>query len=193
MFLRRNEFKRTNRSAKRITISTYPLASKALFTCGPSSQYNRGRRAVRDKWVFGIVTTQYSPARGYFQVVERRDAATLLPIIQRCVLPGTEVHTDDWGAYRRLGGLPNVGIHRVVVHAHNFVDPHTGVHIQEAESSWNQLKLGQKRRKGIRREDLQAYLDEKMWRQWRGGHHNETMRNFLAIIPLQYPTDTPVL
>ena len=42
------------------------------------SQNNRGRRAERDVWVFGIVTTEYTPCRGYFQVVKRRDAATTL-------------------------------------------------------------------------------------------------------------------
>ena len=106
-------------------------------------------------WI-GIITTEYSPARGYFKVVGRRNAATLLPIINRCVLPGSEIHTDDWGAYRRLLQLPNVRRHRVVLHAPNFVDPRTGVHTQEVESCWNQLKLGQKQRKGLRREDLQS-------------------------------------
>lgn len=156
-------------------------------------QYSRARRAARDAWVSGIVSCENSPGRGYFQVVERRDAATLLPIIQRCLRPGTEVHTDDWGTYRRLLGLPNVNAHQVVVHEHNFVDPRTGVHTQEVESSWSQLKLGQKRRKGLRRADLQSYLNERMWRQWRGGNHQVVMRNFLAILPLQFPTDTPVL
>ena len=156
-------------------------------------QYNRRRRAARDSWMFGIVSCENSPARGYFQVVDRRDAATLLPIIQRCVLPGTEVHSDDWGAYRTLQLLPHVNRHRVVVHAHNFVDPpnrraHTGSGV-----AWSQLKLGQKRRKGLRREDLQSYLDERMWRQWRGGNYRVIMRNFLAIFPLQFPTDNPVL
>ena len=122
-------------------------------------------------------------------MVDRRDAATLLPIIQRSVLPGTEVHSDDWPAYGGVAALPNVSSHHVVVHRRNFVDPRTGVHTQEAESSWSQLKLGQKRRKGIRREDLQSYLDERMWRQWRGGDFNVIMRNFLAILPLQFPTD----
>ena len=47
------------------------------------SQNNRGRRAERDVWVFGIVTTEYTPCRGYFQVVKHRDAATLHPIIEK--------------------------------------------------------------------------------------------------------------
>ncbi|XP_078380322.1 male abnormal protein mab-31-like [Oculina patagonica] len=155
------------------------------------AKYHRGRRAAHDSWVFGIVSCDYSPAKGYFEVVQRRDAATLLPIIQRCVRPGTEVYSDDWGAYRRLQQLPNVLAHQVVVHAHNFVDPHTGVHTQEVESAWSQLKLPQKQRKGIRRGDLQSYLDERMWRQWRGGNHPHRMRNYLAILPLHFPTDTP--
>lgn len=142
--------------------------------------------------MFGIVSLEHSPARGYFQVVDRRDAATLLPIVQRCLVPGTDVHTDDWAAYHRLTGLPNVNAHQVVVHAHNFVDPRTGVHTQEVESAWSQLKLGRNRRKGLRREDLQSYLDERMWRQWRGGSYDVIMRNFLAILPLQFPTHTPV-
>ena len=47
--------------------------------------------------MFGVVSTAYSPARGYFEVVERKDRATLMPILQRVLLPGTEVHSDDWG------------------------------------------------------------------------------------------------
>ena len=35
--------------------------------------------------------------------------------------------------------VPNVQTHRVVLHAANFVEPITGVHIQEVESAWNQL------------------------------------------------------
>ena len=99
--------------------------------------------------------------------MERWNAANLLPIIQRCLKPGTEVYTDDWAAYNRLVGLPNVSAHQVVVHAHNFVDPHTGTHTLKVESTWSQLKLDRNRREGLRREDVQSYLDERMWRQWR--------------------------
>ena len=86
------------------------------------------------------------------------------------------------GAYRRIMQLPSVRRDRVAVHTHNFVDPRTGVHTQEVESCWSQLKLGQKQRKGSRREDLQSYLDERMWRQQRGGDHTQIMANFIVII-----------
>ena len=71
-------------------------------------QYNRGKRPVRQTWVFGIITIEYSPVRGYFTVVEGGDAATLCPIIEQCLLPASEVHTDDWRAYRGLSRLPNI-------------------------------------------------------------------------------------
>ena len=87
-------------------------------------QANRGRRPLEDRWVFGVVTTAFTPARGYFQVVRRRDRRTLTRILRRVLLPGTEVHSDDWGAYHNLTvHAPNVAIHRVVVHKDNFVDP----------------------------------------------------------------------
>ena len=102
------------------------------------------------------------------------------------------MHTDDWAAYRRVAALPSVSAHHVVVHRSNYVDSRTGVHTQETESSWSQLKLGQKRRKGLRRGEVRSYLEERMWRQWRGGNWNVIMRNFLAISPLQFPPDTAV-
>ena len=62
----------------------------------------------------------------------------------------------------------------------------------QAESSQISLKREQKRRKSLRNEDLQVYLDERMWRQWRGGGPDVIMRNFIAILQVQFPVDTPV-
>ncbi|XP_068712054.1 uncharacterized protein [Montipora foliosa] len=133
------------------------------------SKYQRGRRARNDLWVFGVLSTAHTPCRGYYQVVPQRDRATLCRILQRVLLPGSEVHSDDWAAYRDLERhVPNVPVHRAVVHRNNFVDPLTGVHTQEAESAWARLKYHTKREKGIRSEQLQDFLDEQMWRDWRG-------------------------
>ena len=141
-------------------------------------------------WVFGVMSTATSPAKGYYEVVRHRDRATLLPILAKCLQPGSTVFTDDWGAYRNLPRhLPNqVARHQVVVHADNFVDPVTGVHTQEAESAWANLKIPIKARRGISRVDLQAYLDERMWRQWRG--LDNTIANFLPVLASQYTNFT---
>ena len=79
-------------------------------------QYHCGRRARDDIWVFGVISTEHSPCRGYFQIVPWCDRATLTPILSRVLLPGLEVHTNDWAAYRNLAAhVPNVSVHRSVV------------------------------------------------------------------------------
>jgi hypothetical protein len=42
------------------------------------------------------------PAITYMQTVDKRDADTLLPIIQSVVQPGTIIHSDQWRAYYRI-------------------------------------------------------------------------------------------
>jgi len=52
---------------------------------------------------------------GYMEIVQQRDAATLLPIINAHVAPGMVDHTDKWATYRRLGFLPNVSSHIITI------------------------------------------------------------------------------
>ena len=56
----------------------HSLKSDTLYT---SHQNNRGRPTTQEVWVFGMVDTSTSPALGYMEEVQRRGAATLLPII----------------------------------------------------------------------------------------------------------------
>ena len=58
--------------------------------------------------------------------VDDRSTATLLPIIQRRILPGTTVMSDQWRAYCCLG---QSGFnHETVNHSLSFVDPQSGAH-----------------------------------------------------------------
>ena len=96
-------------------------------------------------WVFGIISTEYRRCRDYFQVVQQRDRATLTPILQRVLLPGSEVHSDDWAAYRGLENhVANVRVHSTVIHRDNFVDPVTGIQTQAKESDSNTSLKGRK-------------------------------------------------
>ena len=71
------------------------------------------------------------------EIVQTRNAATLLPIIQAHVAPGTIIHSDEWSSYQRASSLPNVSSHSVVNHSVTFVNPTNGTHTQNIESYWN--------------------------------------------------------
>ena len=79
-----------------------------------------------------MVDNSVEPALGCVQIVPKRDATTLLPIIQHHVAPGTVVWSDEWAAYNHVGSLPNVSTH-VVNDSVEFVSP-SGVHTQNVES-----------------------------------------------------------
>ena len=76
---------------------------ESLFRHKP--KYRRGRHPKKEQWVFGMVDTSSSPAISYLQLVEKRDAETLLPIIARVVQPGSIVRSDQWRAYSRISEL----------------------------------------------------------------------------------------
>ena len=96
---------------------TSSLGQFLTFSGGATTKWRERRRwlywvpCCRDAWVFGILSLEQSPAMGYFQVVDRKDATTLLPITQHCLLPRKEVHTDDWTAYTWLAALTNAAAH----------------------------------------------------------------------------------
>ena len=59
-------------------------------------QNHRGRSTTTEVWVFGMVDVSHNPGLGYMEIVQRRDAATLLPIIQAHSAPSTIIHSDDY-------------------------------------------------------------------------------------------------
>ena len=73
-------------------------------------------------WVFGMVDAGHIPALGYMEVVDQRDASTLLPIIRDHILPGTTIWSDMWAAYNRVSTLPGVSDHETVNHSTNAIE-----------------------------------------------------------------------
>ncbi|XP_071506451.1 uncharacterized protein [Diadema antillarum] len=125
---------------------------------------NNVGRVRPEKWVLG----GDEPARkiGFLVEVQQRDAATLLPIIQQWVAPGSIVWTDMWRAYNNLPNLPQQYQHGVVNHTFNFVDPNTGVTTNRVESMWQRAKAKFKAMQGpSNRAMIGDYLTEFMWAQ----------------------------
>ena len=60
-------------------------------------KYQRGRLVGADYWFFGMVERESGDV--VLVHVERRDAATLIPLIQKYILPGSTIISDLWKAY----------------------------------------------------------------------------------------------
>ena len=146
-------------------------------------KYNRGRRRHQhQQWVFGMYDRR--TGNGIIQFVHRRDEATLLPLIQQYVLPGSTIYTDGWAAYNNLS---NHGyVHGVVVHEENFVDPETGVHTQGIEAYWSRAKRKIREVYGSTLPLLPSYIDEYMWRERYGFHSAEAFHNIMEHIAEHY-------
>lgn len=149
------------------------------------SKYNRGRRPQKEQWVFGLADTSHKPAITYLELVDKRDAATLLPIIRKAVKPGTIIHSDQWKAYSNIQRDLNLQ-HGTVNHSVNFIDPDTGVHTQTIESYWAKAKYRFKEMKGVSCHQLPSYLDERMWRDRWGSTTDDAYTNIIAHIAEQY-------
>ena len=121
------------------------------------------------------------------ELVPRRDAATLLPIIQQHVLPATTIWSDQWAAYNNVRSLPGIAGHGVVNHLLCFVDPGTGVNTQTVESYWNRVKTKFKRMMGVSSAQLALHLDEFVWRERYGKTAGQAFTNVCADISTQYP------
>ena len=149
-------------------------------------QYHRGRPAQQPAWVFGMCDTSQQPALGYMEMVNARDAATLLPIIQAHVHPGTIVWSDSWAAYKNINLLASVQSHSTVNHSIEFRTP-AGVHTNHIESYWNRAKIKLKRMRGCHRSQLPSYLDEFMWWERYGKCSEDVLENIYRDIAIWYP------
>ena len=121
-------------------------------------KYERGR-ILSQIWLFGGIELASKrrfivPLTG--DVGEKRDRATLIPLIQKYIKSGSVIYSDSWGAYR---GLRELGYeHSSVNHSENFVDPgDKAVHTQNIERLWRDVKEWVKR-PGIRAKYLHQYL-----------------------------------
>lgn len=86
----------------------------------------------------------------------RRDKDTLIPLIQKFIVPGSIIFSDYWGAHKTIGDLGYK--HYMINHSKNFVDEQNKtIHTQNIERLWRDVKEWVKR-PGIKANYLEQYL-----------------------------------
>ena len=78
-----------------------------------------------------MVDCRYTAARGYMEIVNRRDRNTLIGILNQRLEANSVIHNVEWRAYINLPQhVPNCIAHDTVNHTYNFVNPNNGAHAQ---------------------------------------------------------------
>ena len=139
---------------------------ESLF--GRKIKYNKGEPKGHRIWIFGIIERSSNTLIIY--PVDKRDAATLVPIIQRHVYPGSRIFSDSWGAYL---GLNDLGYqHYTVVHKTNFKQRYQCVdtgeivdcHTNQIEGAWKHCKDHFRKINGTNTKLFEQHLCEIVWR-----------------------------
>lgn len=97
-------------------------------------KYHKGHY-VEGQWVF--VGIEEDSRKCFIVAVEGRSEATLLELIKKWILPGTEIISDCWKAYYNLD--KHGYTHKTVNHAHEFKNE-DGDHTNKIEGHWRQSK-----------------------------------------------------
>ena len=150
-------------------------------------KYHRAHQ-VPERWVFGGIDSATNI--GFLVIVPNRTAATLLPLVEQFIAPGTMTHSNRWGACSNTQHM-NVNPpyrHNTVNHTENFVDPVTRATTNHVGCIWKTCKSKFKSMNGVHSSMLSGYLDEFMWRQRRGRTHIAAFGNIFADISEWYPT-----
>lgn len=114
----------------------------------------RGRGAAGKVPVFGILQRK---GKVYTKVIPDASSATLMPIIERKVLPDSIVYTDSFRSYNALD--VSDFHHYRVNHSTHFVQ-HKHNHINGIENFWNQAKRHLRKYNGIPKEHFPLFLKE---------------------------------
>jgi transposase len=124
---------------------------------GGTRKGKRGRGAGGKVPVFGLLKRG---GRVYTKIIADASSATLIPIIERKVIPDSIVYSDCWRAYNVLdvSGFKHYRIN----HSKLFADRHN--HINGIENFWNQAKRHMRKFNGIPRQHFGLFLKECEWR-----------------------------
>ncbi len=117
----------------------------------------RGRGAAGKVPVFGLLKRG---GKVYTKVIPDASSATLIPIIERKVIPDSIVYSDCWRSYNALD--ISEFKHYRINHSKLFANKKN--HINGIENFWNQAKRHMRKFNGIPRQHFGLFLKECEWR-----------------------------
>ena len=118
---------------------------------------NRGRGAGGKVPVFGLLKRG---GRVYTKIIADASSATLMPIIERKVMPDSIVYSDCWTGYNALDVSDFK--HYRINHSKLFAEKRN--HINGIENFWNQAKRHMRKFNGVPKEHFGVFLKECEWR-----------------------------
>jgi len=132
-------------------------SSKDESYFGGRRKGKRGRGAGGKVPVFGLLKRG---GRVYTKIIPDARSATLIPIIERKVIPDSIVYSDCWTGYNVLDVSDFK--HFRINHSKLFADKRN--HINGIENFWNQAKRHMRKFNGVPREHFPLFLKECEWR-----------------------------
>jgi len=134
----------------------------------------RGRGAAGKVPVFGLLKRG---GRVYTVMIPNARTDTLMPIMERMILPDSIVYTDCFASYNALDVS---AFHHVRInHTKPFADQ--GNHINGIENFWNQAKRHLRRFNGIPKQSFPLFLKECVW-CLNEGDHRELLNQLKAWV-----------
>lgn len=124
---------------------------------GGKRKGKRGRGAAGKIPVFGLLKRG---GKVYTKIIPDAASATLIPIIERKVIPDSIVYSDCWRGYNVLD--VSDFHHFRINHSKLFADRHN--HINGIENFWNQAKRHMRKFNGVPKAQFGLYLKECEWR-----------------------------
>lgn len=131
-------------------------------------KYNRGRIIDGTWYVAGI---ERGSSKCFIIPTIRRNKVAMKEIIDSHILPGTNIVTDEWKAYKAAIKELNIenGIifsHDRINHTYFFVDPRDPrIHTQTIEGFFSRSKYYLRKKNGINKNEQYLYLLEFLWIQ----------------------------
>ena len=118
---------------------------------------NRGRGAAGKVPVFGLLKRG---GKLYTKIIPDASGTTLIPIIEKKVIPDSIVYSDCWKGYNVLDVSDFK--HYRINHSKLFADRQN--HINGIENFWNQAKRHLRKFNGVPKDNFGLFLKECEWR-----------------------------